>query len=422
MLSLMDIRKNGEIYEKGLRKKDPEISLDDLLFLDEEHRGIVHELNELRSERNRASEQIASLKRAGGKTAEEILRMKNVSAGIKKLEQQESVLREKIREKMLQLPNIPHESVPVGVSEADNVVVRSWGRIPEFNFEPEDHLALGESLGLFDFKRSAKISGSGFPLYTGQGARLERALLNFMLDFHTARHGYREIFPPFAARYDAMETTGQLPKFIEDMYKTDLDELFLIPTAEVPVTNIHRDEVLDIQDLPVKYAAYSACFRREAGSYGKDTRGFLRLHQFNKIELVQFCEPDKSYDTLEVLTQQAEAVLQELGLHYRVLELCSGDLSFAAAKCYDIEVWAPGEKKWLEVSSCSNFEDFQARRGNIRFRNNEGKLEFAHTLNGSGVATPRLLVALLETYQQEDGSIVIPEVLEPYFGGREITA
>jgi seryl-tRNA synthetase len=295
--------------------------------------------------------------------------------------------------------------------------VREWGESTETDFNPKNHLDLGEALGLFDFERGAKISGSGFPLYTGRGAKLERALINFMLDVQTEQHNYTEIFPPFVVRSESAVTTGQLPKFAEDMYPSEKDGLWLIPTAEVPVTNIHKDEILNEDQLPINYAAYSACFRREAGSYGKDTRGFLRLHQFNKVELVKFVEPENSYDELEKLVTHAEAILQALGLKYRVVELCTGDLSFSAAKCYDLELWAPGEKKWLEVSSCSNFEAFQARRGNIRYRNvSDKKVKFVHTLNGSGVATPRLLVALLETYQNKDGSINIPEPLQPYVG------
>jgi seryl-tRNA synthetase len=316
---------------------------------------------------------------------------------------------------LLSLPNLPHESVPIGTDEKDNPLVREWGEERQTDFKLKNHLELGEALGLFDFERGAKISGSGFPLYTGKGAKLERALINFMLDIHTEQHGYTEIFPPFVVRPESAITTGQLPKFAEDMYPSEKDDLWLIPTAEVPVTNIHRDEIMTADQLPINYTAYSACFRREAGSYGKDTRGFLRLHQFNKVELVKFVTPENSYSELETLVTHAETVLQSLGLRYRVIELCSGDLSFSAAKCYDIELWAPGEQKWLEVSSCSNFEDFQARRGNIRYRKtSDKKVDFVHTLNGSGVATPRLLVALLETYQNEDGSISIPQSLQSY--------
>jgi len=296
-------------------------------------------------------------------------------------------------------------------------LVREWGESTEYDFELKNHLELGEALGLFDFERGAKIAGSGFPLYTGRGAKLERALINYMLDVQTDQHGYTEIFPPFLVRSESAITTGQLPKFSEDMYFSEKDGLWLIPTAEVPLTNIHKDEILNEDQLSINYAAYSACFRREAGSYGKDTRGFLRLHQFNKVELVKLVKPENSYEELEKLVIHAEYILQSLGLKYRVIELCTGDLSFSAAKCYDLELWAPGERKWLEVSSCSNFEDFQARRGNIRYRKaNYKKVEFVHTLNGSGVATPRLLVALLETYQKEDGSIDIPKPLQSYLG------
>ncbi|MFQ6676664.1 MAG: serine--tRNA ligase, partial [Fidelibacterota bacterium] len=306
-------------------------------------------------------------------------------------------------------------SVPVGEDEKANVELRKWGEPPEFDFEPLDHLQLGHSLGVFDFDRASKISGSGFPLYTGKGATLERALINFMLDRHRER-GYREVSPPFMALRPATEATGQLPKLEDDMYWVGQDDLFLIPTAEVPVTNIHRDEILGVDDLPIRYVAYSPCFRREAGSYGRETRGLLRVHQFNKVELVEFVRPESSYDELERLTADAEEILQRLGLHYRVVLLSTGDLSFAATKCYDLEVWAPGEKRWLEVSSCSNFESFQARRANIRFRGEDGTVHFVHTLNGSGVATARLMVALLESYQTEEGTVMIPEVLQPYVG------
>ena len=291
---------------------------------------------------------------------------------------------------LFKIPNIPHESVPKGSDELDNIEIRAWGEKPLFSFHPKTHLDLGDALELFDFQRGAKISGSGFPLYTGQGAKLERALINGMIQYHEYAFGFKELFPPVLVRKESMETTGQLPKFKEDMYHTEVDNLYLVPTAEVPVTNVHRDEIIDESELPIYYVAYSPCFRRESGSYGKDTRGLLRVHQFNKVELVKFTTPKSSYDELETLTAQAESILQKLGLHYRVVELCAGDLSFAAAKCYDLEIWAPGEEKWLEVSSCSNFESFQARRGNIRYRRSEdSKVEFLHTLNGSGVATPR---------------------------------
>jgi len=333
------------------------------------------------------------------------------------LEEKTQSSKNDLEQLLLGLPNIPHESVPEGKDEKNNQLVREWGETLDRDFNIMAHLELGKALSLFDFERGAKISGSGFPLYTGKGAKLERALINFMLDFQTEQHGYKEIFPPFLVRPESAVTTGQLPKLADDMYASEKDDLWLIPTAEVPLTNIHQNEILSEDQLPINYTAYSACFRREAGSYGKDTHGFLRVHQFNKVELVKFVKPKNSYKELEKLVEQAEAILQSLGLKYRVIELCAGDLSFAAAKCYDLELWAPGEEKWLEVSSCSNFEDFQARRGNIRYRrNSDKKVEFVHTLNGSGVATPRLLVALLETYQNKDGTIAIPEPLQPYFG------
>lgn len=406
----------------GLQAKGSDVGVDDILAMDSDHRKLITELNELRTIRNQTSEDIAAAKRSGDDANAAIARMRQVADAIRDLEARSSDLELRLQKILLTVPNLPHESVPDGRNAGDNVIIREWGTPRDFDFTPKDHLELGDKLGLFNFKQGAKIAGSGFPLYRDRGARLERALLNFMLDLHTREYGFTEIFPPFAAREDAMEATGQLPKFVEDMYHIGSDDLYLIPTAEVPVTNIHRDEILSQEDLPVRYAAYSACFRREAGSYGKETRGFLRLHQFNKVELVKFVEPESSYDELESLTRQAEAVLQALGLRYRVVSLCSGDLSFSAAKCYDLEVWAPGEKAWLEVSSCSNFEDFQARRGNIRYRRTEDKkVEFVHTLNGSGVATPRLLVALLETYQTEEGTIQIPKPLQPYFGAEMIS-
>jgi seryl-tRNA synthetase len=296
-------------------------------------------------------------------------------------------------------------------------VIRDWGKKQKSNFKCKNHLELGEKLNLFDIKKGAAIAGSGFPLFTGQGAKLERSLINYMLDFHVTNYNSKEIFPPFVARMEAMRNTAQIPKLQDDMYFIERDDLYLIPTAEVPVTNIHQNEIIDEKMLPINYVAYSACFRREAGSYGKDTRGFTRLHQFNKVEIVKFVSPENSYSELEMLTLQAEAILQSLGLHYRVLSLCAGDLSFASAKSYDLEVWTPGEERWLEVSTCSNYESFQARRAKIRYRREEDKkVQFVHTLNGSGVATPRLMIALLETYQQADGSIKIPESLQPYFG------
>ena len=421
MIHLSFIREQPDKVRKGAKNKGEVIDLDSLLNLDNEHRSLLNSLNELRAERNRVSEEIGKTKGTGKDALDSIQAMKKVSQQIKELEEKVGVLAEQLNSKLLRIPNLPHDSVPIGKNVEDNVVIREWGDELQFDFTPKSHLELGASLNLFDFERGAKISGSGFPLYIGKGARLERALINFMVDMHVDQYGYTEVFPPFLVRREAMVTTGQLPKFEEDMYHTEVDDLFLIPTAEVPVTGIHGNEILEEEDLPIKYVAYSACFRREAGSYGKDTHGLLRLHQFNKVELVKYVTPGSSYDELESLTAQAESVLQALGLRYRVVELCTADLSFASAKCFDLEVWAPGEKKWLEVSSCSNFEGFQARRGNIRYRREDNrKVECVHTLNGSGVATPRLLVALLETYQREDGRVEIPEALQPHLGIKEL--
>ena len=421
MISIDLIRNDPVFVQKQLSLKDNLISLDTILKLDQSYRANLSSVNDLRSKRNKVSEDIAKAKRAGENADDDIAAMRQVGDKIKSLEQKANGYKEELDKSLFELPNLPHKSVPEGKDEKNNKIIREWGKPKEQNFEIKSHLALGEELGLFDFERAAKISGSGFPLYTDKGAKLERALINYMLDVQTEEHGYTEIFPPFLVRSSSATTTGQLPKFSEDMYPSEKDGLWLIPTSEVPLTNIHMDEILSEDQLPICYSAYSACFRREAGSYGKDTRGFLRLHQFNKVELVQFVKPEESYKVLELLTGHAETILKSLGLQYRVVELCAGDLSFSAAKCYDLELWASGEGKWLEVSSCSNFEDFQARRGNIRFRRNlDKKVEFVHTLNGSGVATPRLLVALLETYQNADGSIAIPKPLQPYLGAEVI--
>jgi len=421
MISIELIRKDPEFVQKSLSLKDNSISLDSIIKLDKEHRMNLSKANELRSKRNKVSEKIANAKKTGENTDNQILSMRKVGEEIKSIELKVNELKESLNINLLSLPNLPNESVPEGKDENSNKVIREWGKDKKINFEIKSHLELGQKLNLFDFERGAKISGSGFPLYTGKGAKLERALINYMLDIQTNKHGYTEIFPPFLVKPSSPKTVGQLPKFSEDMYYSEKDDLWLIPTAEVPLTNIHSDEILSENQLPICYTAYSACFRREAGSYGKETRGFLRVHQFNKVELVQFVKPEKSYEGLELLTSHAEFILQSLNLKYRVVELCTGDLSFSASKCYDLELWAPGEQKWLEVSSCSNFEDFQARRGNIRFRkDSDNKVELVHTLNGSGLATPRLLVALLESYQNEDGSISVPDALQPYFGSEVI--
>ena len=417
MLSLNRIRNNPDEIKAGVLSKNESINLDEILKIDTEYRQKVHELDELRAKRNISSDAIAQAKREGIKSDEAISDMRKVSDTIKKIENDVNDIKRLLDSKLELIPNIPHNSVPVGKDESSNVVISQWGEPISVDYELKSHVDLGVNLGLFDLERGSKISGSGFPLLTGLGSKLERTLINFMLDFHVKEYGYQEIFPPFLTRSNAAYTCGQLPKFSDDMYYIEKDDLYLIPTAEVPLTNLFADEIIDETNLPTNYTAYSACFRREAGSYGKDTRGLLRLHQFNKVEMVKFVKPESSYDELEKLTKQAESILQQLGLHYRVVELCTADLSFAAAKCYDLEVWAPGEKKWLEVSSCSNFEDFQARRGNIRYRRtSDKKVDHIHTLNGSGLATPRLMVALLESYQTSDGKISLPKVLHDPMG------
>ena len=420
MISIEEIRKNTSLVKKKLAKKGDKSSIDNLLELDKEYRSLITNANELRSERNIVSKKIASLKKDRLSAKTEINQMKEVGESISNIEKESNKIKKLIDTILLNIPNLPHDSTPNGIGSKDNKLVREFGKLKKTVYKIKNHIELGRDLNLFDFDRAAKISGSGFPLYTNRGAKLERALINYMLDLHSLEFGYVEIFPPFLVNSKSPKTTGNLPKFSEDMYQIENDNLWLIPTAEVPITNIHKDEIISEKNLPIKYVSYSACFRREAGSHGKDTRGFLRLHQFNKVELVKFVKPEKSYEELEALTINAEAVLKSLGLKYRVIELCTGDLSFSAAKCYDIEVWSPAEEKWLEVSSCSNFESFQARRGNIKYRKNDGKTDFLHTLNGSGVATPRLLVSLLESHQNKNGSINIPEPLQPYFGSNII--
>jgi seryl-tRNA synthetase len=415
MLSIKFMRENKDRVIKSVKNKNVELDIEHLLHLDEERRKIIGTAEKMKAKRNHVSLDIANKKKQGGNVDEEIKMMQTVSREIKEMDTDLKAIETELNNLLLYVPNIIHPSVPIGKDESSNELVREWGTKIIHGFEAKDHLELGETLNLFDFKRSAKMSGSGFPLYTGKGAKLERSLINFMLDTHVEKHGYTELFPPFMTNRVATTTTGQLPKFEEDMYHIGGDDMFMISTAEVPVTNIHKDEILKENDLPMKYSAYSACFRREAGSYGKDTRGLMRLHQFNKVEMVKFTHPDSSYNELELLLADAEDILQALNLHYRIVVLASGDLSFSAAKCYDIEVWSPVLGKYLEVSSCSNFEAFQARRGNIRFRSDaDRKVDFVHTLNGSGLATPRLMIALLETYQQVDGSVRIPEALHPY--------
>jgi seryl-tRNA synthetase len=379
---------------------------------------MLQETESLRAQRNQVSDLIAGKKKKKEDASPEIAQMKEVSSRIKELEGKLNAIEEDLRGILMVIPNIPHESVVIGQEEADNLEMRRWGKIPEFSFTPRPHWEIGETLDILDFDRGAKITGARFTLYKDGGARMERALMNFMLDLHTGSHGYREVLPPFLVNRKTMTGTGQLPKFEEDLFKLDEPDYFLIPTAEVPVTNIHQDEILTEEELPLCYTAYTPCFRKEAGSYGKDTRGLIRQHQFNKVELVKFTTPEASYAELESLTEDAEEVLKRLGIPYRVVMLCTGDLGFSAAKTYDLEAWLPGQGAYKEISSCSNFEDFQARRANIRYRPKGKKgTEFVHTLNGSGLAIGRTLVAILENYQNEDGSVTIPEVLRSYMGG-----
>jgi len=420
MLDLKFIRENVEKVKEAVKNKNEKTDIDLILSLDEKRRSLLSQADELKHQRNVVTEKIAGMKKVKQDAQEEIERMRKVSDQIDSLDNQLKDLEEKIASLLLTVPNVPHSSVPIGFDEDSNVVVRSWGNMPEFDFEPRPHWEIGQILGILDLPKAAKVTGTGFLVLTGKGAKLQRALINFMLDLHSNKHGYKEILPPFMANRPSMTGTGQLPKLEEDMYLCEKDDLFLIPTAEVPVTNLHRDEILKAEELPIYYTAYTACFRREAGAYGKDTRGMIRVHQFDKVELVKFVKPETSYDELEKLVVNAEEVLQLLKLPYRVRVLCTGDLSFAAAKCYDIEAWAVGVGKYLEVSSCSNYEDFQARRMGIRFRPKEGgKLQYVHTLNGSGVALPRTMIALLENYQTQEGTVIIPEVLRPYMNGLE---
>ena len=421
MISIKDIRERPKFVQAALIQKGYEGSISDVSNIDSKYRNITKALENNRAEKNLVSKKVATLKRVGENADDKIAEMKKLGDLIKSLELELVDLKSKLNLKLEEMPNIPHSSVPQGKNEKENVIIRKWGNKAVFNFKEKTHQELGKNLKLFDFERGSKISGSGFPLYTGKGAQLERKLINSMIDHHVINFDFKEMFPPVLILEESMRTTGQLPKFKEDMYLSDLDQLYLAPTAEVPVTNIHRDEIILEDDLPINYVAYSPCFRRESGSYGKDSRGLLRLHQFNKVEMVKFVKPEESYEDLEQLVLQAESILQKLGITYRVVELCTGDLSFSAAKCYDIEIWSPGEKQWLEVSSCSNFEDFQSRRGKIRYRSNsDKKVRLLHTLNGSGLATPRLMVALLETYQTEDSGIIFSDSAADFIGMKEI--
>lgn len=419
MLDLKFIRENPDAVRQSLANRGAAVDLDAILTLDSERRQALQDVERLKQERNVASKEIGLRKRAGEDTESIQATVRKQGEEIAALDQRIREVEAELDERLLTIPNCPAVSVPVGPDASGNQVVKTVGELRSFDFQPLAHVELAERLGLVDFGRAAKISGTGFAAYTGVGARLERALVQFMLDIHTTEHGYHEISPPFIVNREAMTGTGQLPKMAEDMYAIPSDDLYLVPTAEVPVTNLFRDEIMD-RPLPVKLVAYTPCFRREAGAAGRDTRGLIRMHQFDKVELVKFVEPESSYSELEDLLGHAEVILQRLELPYRVLELCTGDLSFAAARCYDIELWAPGQNDWLEVSSCSNFEDFQARRARIRYRPEGGKPQYVHTLNGSGVALARLYVAILENHQNADGSISVPTALRPYMGGMEI--
>lgn len=420
MLDIKFIRENPNLVRQGLRNKNSADVVDRILEVDEQRRSIIAKVEDLKAKRNQVSAQIPAMKKAGQDTSTVFAEMKRVGDEIAMLDGQLKTFEDELEDILRNTPNLAHSSVPVGSSAEQNVEVRRW--LPEgFTFENDfkilDHVELGKKLSIMDFERGTKISGSGFALYSGKGATLERALINYMLDYHLQNHNYSEIFPPILVNKESMMGTGQLPKMEEDMYTIEKDGLYPVPTAEVPITNIHRDEILAEKDLTIKYVGYTPCFRREAGSYGKEYKGLLRVHQFNKVEMVKFSKPENSYDELEGLVNDAEDILKALNVPYRILLLCTGDLSFSAAKCYDIETWSPAENKWLEASSCSNFEAFQARRANIRFRREETKKpEFVHTLNGSGLATSRLMVSILENYQTPEGKVIVPKVLQKYTG------
>ncbi|SDC66118.1 seryl-tRNA synthetase [Succiniclasticum ruminis] len=417
MLDIKFVRDNPEKVMEAVRKRNGELNLDEFLALDKERREITQQVEALKNERNTASKEIGKLKKAGENAEEKMAEVRAIGDKIAADDVRLRDIEARLKTIMLAIPNIPAEDVPVGKSDADNPEVRRWGEPRKFDFEPLSHWDLGEKLDILDFERGHKISGARFTVYKGLGSRLERSVINFYLDLHTSEHGYTEFFPPFIVNSDSMQGTGQLPKFAEDMFKLQGMDMYLIPTAEVPITNLHRDEILNGDDLPLRYCAYSACFRAEAGSAGKDTRGLIRQHQFNKVELVKFTRPEQSWDELESLTNNAEHALQLLGLPYHVVRLCTGDLGFSSATTYDLEVWLPQANCYREISSCSNFLDFQARRANIRFRRDaKSKPEFVHTLNGSGLAVGRTVAAILENYQQEDGSVIVPEVLRKYMG------
>lgn len=418
MHDIKAIRQDPEKFRTGLLRRGETHGVDQLLDLEKQRREVISRLDEMRAQRNAASKAIGDGRKSGQDTSAQEAEVRAAGDAIKGAEARERELDAEIEQILLAIPNLPDASTPDGRDASGNIVVRSWGSSPTFDFALLDHLELAERLEILDFKRGGKMSGSGFPVWSGLGAKLERALINLFLDTQTGKHGYREMMTPFVATRESLQASGQIPRLEDDMYQCERDGLYLIPTSEVTLVNLHRGETLETGELPIKYAAYSPCFRREAGTYGKDTRGFQRVHQFNKVEMVRFTRPSESWDALEEMVGNAEAVLQALELPYRLLRLCAGDMGFNAAACYDLEVWAPATGKWLEVSSCSNCTDFQARRGNIRYRNPEtGKLEFVHTLNGSGLATSRVFVALLENYQTSEGWIAIPPALRPYMGG-----
>lgn len=414
MLDIRRIRKEPEVVEELLKRRNEKYSLAEILKLDEERRNILVEVEQMKAEQNRVSKQIPKLKKEGKDVSAIFTEMKKLSEDIKKLDIQVRDIDMNIKNSLLAIPNTPNPDIAIGKSDAENIEIRKWGEPKKFDFEIKAHWDLGVDLGILDFERATKISGTRFSIFRGLGAKLERALTQYMLDVHTYEQEYEEVSPPFMVNADSMYGTGQLPKFEEDAFKMVDTNYYLIPTAEVPITNMYRDEILDGAELPKRMTAYTPCFRKEAGSAGRDTRGLIRNHQFDKVEMVMYSKPEESYQRLEELTNNAEAILQGLGLPYRVVELCTGDVGFSAAKTYDLEVWMPSYGRYVEISSCSNFEDYQGRRANIRFRNDKKKLEFVHTLNGSGLAVGRTLAALLENYQQEDGTVVIPEVIRPY--------
>lgn len=420
MLDKNFVRENLDFVRERLAARGGSYPLDEVMAADSEWKNIILRAEELRRKRNEESEAIGKLKRAGKDTSEQQSKVKEISAEIKSLEESVEAVEQRLNSLLHSIPNLPHASVPVGQDEGANTEVRRWGTPPCFDFAPRDHVEIGSALGILDMERAAKIAGARFSLLLNAGALLERGLINFMLDVHTKEHGYREVAPPFMANATSLFGTGNLPKFAQDLFKVEGTEYYLIPTAEVPVTNIYQDEIMDSSELPKKFVAYTPCFRSEAGSHGKDVRGLIRQHQFNKVELVKFAHPSTSYDELESLTRDAEDILKRLGLHYRVVTLSTGDMGFSSAKTYDIEVWLPSQDRFREISSCSNFEAFQARRAKIRFRSEDGKKQLVHTLNGSGIAIGRTWLAILENYQQKDGSVVIPEALRPYMNGMEI--